>query len=74
MNKEHYLTAVSTAIETCETQMGDAYERLASSLRRDTARSVVEIQVMQMHLEARIASAMIALHDTLASLRKWPIE
>lgn len=72
MKLDHYLTAVSAAIEAHEARMSAEYERYAEALRAANPDTLLPYAEHDAFFAARISASYLAMQDTIANLRKWP--
>ena len=72
MKREHYLAAVSAAIERGQQLTDAAYEAYADLLRQADLSDATAIAALDAAFFAECGRAYLATQDTIANLRKWP--
>lgn len=73
MKKEHYLKAVSAAIEGHETRMGEAFEEYSKALLALGGEEILGPDFHASVFFTTVATSYLNMQDTITNLRKWPL-
>lgn len=72
MKVEHYLAAVSKAIEAHEASVSEAFEYHANAMQVASIEDPTIKDALDALLMGKVSTSYLKLMDTMNNLRKWP--